>query len=189
MRALASFCVILLLAMPAVAADDVSVEASWREEALEVVCRAFIEAPPDVIWSALTDYNRLADFIPGMRRSRVLSQNGPVTVVEQSGEARFLFFSIPIEVTVSSTERPPHGIEARLVRGNLKRLEGAYRIEPRPDGRNLLSWRGVVQVEPMPPLFGEMLLRASIEDQFRGMVREIERREARRREAQAETRK
>jgi hypothetical protein len=34
----------------------------------------------------------------------------------------------------------------------------------------------------MPPLIGEMLMRSSIEDQFRGMVREIERREALRRE-------
>ncbi|HTP63434.1 MAG TPA: cyclase, partial [Burkholderiales bacterium] len=106
--------------------------------------------------------------------------------VEQSGEARFLFFSIPIEATLTSTERPPHAIEARLLRGNLKRLEGAYRIEPRADGRSLLSWRGVIQAETMPPLFGEMLLRVSIEDQFRGMVREIERREGVRRAPKAE---
>jgi carbon monoxide dehydrogenase subunit G len=190
MRALACFSVICLgAAAPAGAADDVLVEAAWREEALEVTCTALIDAPPDVIWGTLTDYNRLADFIPGMRRSRVLSQNGAVTVVEQAGEARFLFFSIPIEATVSSTERPPYAIEARLLRGNLKRLEGAYGIEPRAAGRSLLSWRGVIQAEPMPPLFGEMLLRSTIEDQFRGMVREIERREARRREVQAGARK
>jgi len=190
MRALAWHCLIALLAIASAnAADDVSVEAAWREEALEVTCRALIDSPLDVIWETLTDYNRLSEFIPGIRRSRVLSQNGAVSVVEQSGEARFLFFSIPIEATLSSTERPPHAIEARLLRGNLKRLEGAYRIEPRADGRNLLSWRGFIQAETMPPLFGEMLLRVSIEDQFRGMVREIERREALRRARREEPRK
>ena len=33
----------------------------------------------------------------------------------------------------------------------------------------------------MPPLLGELVMRSIIEDQFRGMVREIERRDALRR--------
>ncbi|MGH8765988.1 MAG: SRPBCC family protein [Burkholderiales bacterium] len=182
MRLLACLCVICLLApADARAAEDVSVESGWREEALEITCRALIDAPPDLVWQTLTDYNRLADFVPGMRRSRVLSRNGAVTVVEQLGEASFLFFSFPIEVTVSSTERPPYAIDAMLLRGNLRRLEGSYRIEPQVDGRSRLSWHGIIQVESLPPLLGEMALRASIEDQFRGMVREIERRDTLRR--------
>jgi ribosome-associated toxin RatA of RatAB toxin-antitoxin module len=164
------------------AADDISVEARRRDEALEVVCRALLEAPLELIWQTLTDYGRLAEFIPGMRRSRVVSRNGAVSVVEQSGEARFLFVTYPIEVTLSSTERPPYAIDAVLLNGNLKRLDGAYRIEPQGGGRMLLTWTGLVEAVSMPPLIGEMLMRSSIEDQFRGMVREIERREALRRE-------
>lgn len=107
---------------------------------------------------------------------------GAVTVIEQSGEARFLFVSVPIEVTLASTERPPHAIEARLLKGNLKRLEGAYLITPQAGGGALLTWTGVVEAESMPPLIGELLMRSNIEAQFRGMVREIERRDALRRE-------
>ena len=171
-----------LAAASARAADDISVEARRRDEALEVVCRAMLEAPLELIWQTLTDYGRLAEFIPGMRKSRVVSRNGAVSVVEQSGEARFLFVTYPIEVTLSSTERPPYGIDAVLLNGNLKRLDGAYRIEPQGGGRMLLTWTGLVEAVSMPPLIGEMLMRSSIEDQFRGMVREIERREALRRE-------
>ena len=187
MRAL-TLALALCLALPiggTRAADDISVEARRRDEALEVVCRATLEAPLELIWQTLTDYGRLAEFIPGMRASRVLSQNGAVTVVEQSGEARFLFITYPIEVTLASTQRPPHEIEARLLKGNLKRLDGAYRIEPQAGGRALLTWTGVVEVESMPPLIGELLMRSNIEDQFRGMVREIERREILRREREA----
>jgi ribosome-associated toxin RatA of RatAB toxin-antitoxin module len=175
----------LLLSLPLAAAsaraDEVSVEARRNGEALEVTCRSLLEAPLELIWQTLTDYGRLAEFIPGMSRSRVLSQNGPVSVIEQLGAARFLFISIPIEITLSSTERPPYAIDARLLKGNLKRLEGGYRIEPQAGGRMLLSWTGVIEAESMPPLIGEMLLRSNIEDQFRGMVREIERREELRR--------
>ena len=185
MRAL-SLAVLLWLSLAAghACAVEVSVEARRRDEALEVVCRALLEAPLELIWQTLTDYAHLAEFIPGMRTSRVLSQRGAVTVVEQLGEARFLFVSIPIEVTLSSTERPPYAIDANLIKGNLKRMEGSYRIEPQGGGRMQLSWTGVIEAESMPPLIGEMLLRSSIEDQFRGMVREIERREAQRRATQ-----
>lgn len=183
MRALSlAWLLALPLIAPQVRADGISVETQRREGALEVVCRALIEAPADLVWQTLTDYNRLAEFIPGMTRSRVLSRSGAVTMVEQLGEARFLFVSIPIEVTIASTERPPHLIEARMTKGNLKRLEGAYRIEPLADGRVHLAWSGLIEVESAPPLIGDLLMRLAIEDQFRGMVQEIERREALRRD-------
>ena len=185
-----STCLLMLLcAGNARAADDISVEANRRDEALEVICRATLDAPLELIWQTLTDYGRLAEFIPGMRRSRVVEQRGAVSVVEQSGVATFLFVSTPIEVTLASTERPPYAIEVRMLKGNLKRLDGAYRIEPLTGGRMLLSWDGVVEAMSMPPLLGELVMRSNIEEQFRGMVREIERRDALRREREREAKR
>lgn len=185
MRALtfAAFCCLLPLscAGAARAADDVTVEATRRDEALEVVCRAMLDAPLDLVWQTLTDYDRLANFIPGMRRSRLVERRGAVAVIEQLGEAGFLFLTFPIEVTLASTERPPYALEVSMLKGNLKRLDGAYRIEPQGGGRILLTWNGIVEALSMPPLLGELVMRSNIEDQFRGMVREIERREALRR--------
>jgi len=182
MRALtpAACCCVLLIGCTgaARAADDVAVESRRREDALEVVCRAIVEAPSDIVWQTLTDYDRLAEFIPGMRSSRVLERRGAAAVVEQSGEAGLLFLSFPIEVTLVSTERPPYALEVRMLKGNLKRLDGAYRIEPQGRGRVLLVWNGIVEALSMPPLLGEFVMRSNIEDQFRGMVREIERRAA-----------
>jgi carbon monoxide dehydrogenase subunit G len=179
---LAAALVLVVHCAPALAADDISVEATRREDALEVVCRATLEAPRELIWQTLTDYGRLAEFIPGIHSSKVVSRNGALTIVEQAGEARFLFFAYPIEVTVASTERPPYLIEGKLLKGSLKRMDGAYRIVPQAGGRSLLSWVGIVEAEAMPPLIGELLMRSIIEDQFRGMVQEIERREVVRRE-------
>jgi len=185
MRALkfAAFGCLLLLSLTGAlqAAEDVSVEARRRDDALEVVCRAMLDAPLDLIWKTLTDYDHLAEFIPGMRRSRLLEWRGAVAVVEQVGEAGFLFLTFPIEVTLASTERPPYTLEVSMLKGNLKRLDGAYRIEPQAGGRMLLTWNGIVEAQSMPPLLGEIVMRSNIEDQFRGMVREIERRDALRR--------
>jgi len=187
MRAL-TFPLLLCLAFAtgsARADDEITVEARRRDEALEVICRALLDAPHELVWQTLTDFDRLAEFIPGMRKSRVVSRNGAVAIIEQAGEARFLFITYPFEVMLISTERPPHVIEARLLKGNLKQLDGAYRIEPQGGGRLLLSWTGVIEALSMPPLIGEMLMRSSIDEQFRGMVREIKRREALRREREA----
>jgi hypothetical protein len=85
-------------------------------------------------------------------------------------------------VTLAATERPPHALTVSMLKGNLKRLEGAYRIEPQSGGRILLTWNGTVEAMSMPPLLGEFVMRSNIDDQFRGMVREIERRAALRRE-------
>lgn len=185
MRALkvAVFSCFLLLssAGAARAAANISVEATRRDEALEVVCRVTLQAPLDLIWQTLTDYGRLAEFVPGMRRSRLLERRGAAAVVEQLGEASFLFVTVPIEVTLVSVERAPYRIEVRMLKGNLKRLDGEYRIEPQGDGQMLLVWTGIVEALSMPPLLGELVMRSNIEDQFRGMVREIERRAALRR--------
>ena len=187
MRTLSFLCLFALLSGgSARAGDEVSVEAKRKDGALEVVCRALLDAPLDLVWQTLTDYGHLAEFIPGMRKSRIVERRGAVVVVEQTGEASFLFMTFPIEVTLISTERAPNAIEVSLQKGNLKRLDGAYRIEPQAGGRHLLIWDGVVEAASMPPLLGEMVMRASIEDQFRGMVREIERRDALRREKEKE---
>jgi carbon monoxide dehydrogenase subunit G len=166
------------LAAGAAAAEEISIATLRRGDAVEVVCRARLAAPPELVWQTLTDYDRLADFIPGMRRSRLIERRGGTAIVEQTGEARFLFITYPIEVTFSTVERPPYLIEATMLKGNLKQLQGAYRIEPQRGGGVQLSWTGTVEALEMPPLLGELLMRASIADQFRGMVREIERRDA-----------
>ena len=181
LNAAAFFCLVLFGTGAVRAAEDISVESTRRDDALELVCRAMLDAPLDLVWQTLTDYGRLSEFIPGMRRSRVIERRGAEVVVEQSGEAGFLFLSFPLEVTLVSTERPPHDLEVRLLKGNLKRLDGAYRIEPQVGGRMLLTWTGTVEALSMPPLLGELVMRSNISDQFRGMVREIERREALRR--------
>ena len=193
MRALSLVAIACLLLPPFAgavrAADDISVEARRRDDALEVICSATLDAPLDLIWGTLTDYDRFAEFIPGMRRSRLLEWRGGVAVVEQSGEAGFLFLTFPIEVTLASTARPPYALEVRMLKGNLKRLEGAYRIEPQAGGRIVLTWNGIVEAQSMPPLLGELVMRSNIEDQFRGMVREIERRDALRRGREGEAKR
>jgi ribosome-associated toxin RatA of RatAB toxin-antitoxin module len=167
-----------LLASGSVRADP-SIEAVRQGAAVAIDARATVRAPAALIWQTLTDYERLPQFVPGIQSSRVLRRDGPSTVVHQQGEAGFLVFSYSLDVVVESREQPPDTISVRLISGNLKQLAGGYRIEPGPAaGFFVLRWRGLIEPTSLPPLIGVVLLRHAVGEQFLGMVREIERREA-----------
>jgi ribosome-associated toxin RatA of RatAB toxin-antitoxin module len=158
-------------------AGDISVTATAQDGVVQVDARAVVHAPVELIWQTLTDYDHLSQFVPGIDSSRVVSRQGTQLIVEQKGGARWWFFSYPIRVTVASTERPYESIDVRLLQGNLRRLDGRYRIEVRPDGSAQISWRGLIEPDtPIPGFIQAAVLRRSISDQFAGMVKEIERR-------------
>ena len=164
-----------------IGAEQVSVEASRQGTAVAIEARATIKATHTLIWQTLTDYDHLSEFIPGMLTSHVIGRRGSAAIVEQTGKAGFLFFTYPIEVVVESREEPPGFIGMRVLKGNLKQLDGGYRIEKTggKDEKYVLRWSGIIERPALLPLFITVpLMRANIADQFRGMVKEIERREA-----------
>jgi hypothetical protein len=54
----------------------VSVDAVRRGTAVQITARATIEASYAILWSTLTDYGRLGEFVPGMRTSRIVEWHG-----------------------------------------------------------------------------------------------------------------
>ena len=180
-RACALAPAMLLCAGIACGADQVSVDAVRQGSAVAVRARATLRAPLDVIWQTLTDYDHLAEFIPGIRKSQVVDRHGNATIVEQAGRAAFLFFTYPIQVVVRSEEHHPWAIRVRVLTGNLKQLDGGYRIEriEGTDDRFVLRWSGIIEPDTPLPLFITVpLVRANLQDQFLAMIVEIERREA-----------
>jgi ribosome-associated toxin RatA of RatAB toxin-antitoxin module len=164
----------------ALAGDGVRVQTSRSGTGVVVSVQASIRAPRAVIWETLTDYDHLSEFVPGMKRSRIIGRRGQAVIVEQDGEATLLFFTYPIRVVVEATERPPDMIMVNVLRGNLRQLEGRYQIEQGGSAdEHVLRWSGIIEPDTVLPLFITIpLMRSSIEDQFTGMVREIERRSA-----------
>ncbi|MEP6968991.1 MAG: SRPBCC family protein [Betaproteobacteria bacterium] len=167
------------------ARDTIDVLAERQAGLIAVQARAMLRAPMAVIWRTLTDYEHLPAFIPGLASSRVVARNGAVVTVKQTGEARFLFLTVPIAVTLESTERPPYVVEVHRVAGSIRHLDGRYEATPQPNGQVLLRWSGTISADAeLPPLIETALVRLSIQDQFTGMVHEIERRAGTREAAQ-----
>lgn len=161
------------------AADHLDVDAKVTDSGVAVSASARIRAPLFVIWQTLTDYDHLAEFIPGMKKSRVIGRYGSAAIVEQAGTAGNRVLSYPIDVVVESEEDPPSTISVRILSGNMRALEGAYHLDKvaGEDDEFILSWNGIIRPEiELPGFVEEWALRQNVRDQFRGMVDEIERR-------------
>jgi carbon monoxide dehydrogenase subunit G len=170
--------ILTLQAAFAAAADDVWIDVDRNGRSFAIQATATIGAPVAVVWEVLTDYDRLARFIPGLSVSSVHRRSGNRVQLEQKGEARFLFFSYPIEVVLDVVESPRSSISSRAVGGNLRRMSGRYDVNNSGGG---VSLRYTGDLEPdfeLPPIIGTLAVRTMVEEQFGAMVAEIERRAA-----------
>jgi len=169
-----------LAALPCHAAEDVLFDVQRSGARIDVRASALVSAPIAIVWSTLTDYERLPQFIPGMSSSVVAARQGNRLVVDQVGEARFLFFALPIDVRLEVTQSPPDWVASRAVRGNVRRMTGHYDLHADP-ARGTVLVRYYGDIEPdfdLPPLVGLAALRSTVEAQFNALLEEIERRAA-----------
>lgn len=101
-----------------------------------ITIRAFVDVPVDgrLAWTVLTDYDRLADFVPDMHISRRISKPGEPTRVHQRGEKTWLVLDTPFEVVLLMHETPYTRIHFRQLSGTLKDMFGEWRLLPLAGG-------------------------------------------------------
>jgi ribosome-associated toxin RatA of RatAB toxin-antitoxin module len=173
-----SFLLSLLVLLAPAQAAEVAVHVSRSGDTFHVEASAEFDGTVARTWQVLTDYGRLAEFVPDLQSSRVVSRDGNQVVVEQKGEARVLFFSYPIDVRLAITEYPHERVVSRAVSGNFREMRSAYSLEA-GQGRVVLRYTGRMVPEfYVPPLIGTLALRHNVEASFRALVEEIERQQA-----------
>ena len=166
---------LLLLVLPATGlAAQISVHTTRHGDSFEVEATAEIEADVADAWKVLTDYGRLAEFIPGMQESRVVSRDGFNVVVDQRGDASLLFFTFPMRVRLAIEEFPNDRIVSNAIAGNFKQMRGVYYLQARGAGLRLRYEGKFTPDFGVPPLIGTLVVRSTAERRFAAMVREIE---------------
>lgn len=89
-------------------------------KAYQIASSGTVAASPGAVWKILTDYNRMADYVPDLKSARVVSRNGDKVIIDQLGAARFLFFSRDIHLVVEAHEQAPNKIDVSLIDGDMK---------------------------------------------------------------------
>ena len=166
---------LVLLVLPATSqAAEISVHTTRHGESFEVEAMAEIEADLADAWKVLTDYGRLAEFIPGMQESRLVSRDGLNVVVDQRGDASLLFFTFPMRVRLAIEEFPYDRIVSNAISGDFKEMHGVYHLQTRAGGVQLRYEGKFTPNFGIPPLIGTLLMRSTVAKRFGAMVHEIE---------------
>lgn len=161
-------------AAPAVGEDDVSVD--YRDGTYTTRATFSAPVPLATAWDVLTDFEHMADFVPNLESSKILSREGNVWRVSQQGKADFGPFSFRFESERRIELRPRQQILARALSGSAKYMASEMRL--RQEG-NTIAFDYRTEMVPdrwIPSGLGVNLLRHEMAEQLSAMVREMVRR-------------
>ncbi|MGA7181538.1 MAG: SRPBCC family protein [Thiobacillaceae bacterium] len=125
-----------------------------------ITIRAFIDVSvdPRVAWSVLTDYNRLAEFVPDMDYSRVVSKPGEPIRIVQRGQKSWLILDAPFEEHLQVDETPQSRISFSQLSGTLKDMHGEWRLLPYRGGVRITYYAKMQPGLLSPRMPGDSLL-------------------------------
>ncbi|WP_338769298.1 SRPBCC family protein [Massilia sp. METH4] len=131
----------------------------------EIDATGTVQAPLPVVWRILTGYDRMEEFVPDLVSCRVLSRNGNEVIIEQFGNARFLFMSRSIHLIVRATEQPMSSIDIDLISGDMKHYESRWELVPVPEtgGTKIVYSGRMMPGFYVPGILGTNIIRGDIE--------------------------
>jgi len=174
-------CCLLVCSTPAVAQLpklEVGVKRIHTDDlhVFEVVASGEVRAAPQAVWKILTNYERMPEFVPDLKTTKVLSRSGNRAVVEQFGTARFLFLSRSIQLVVQVTEEPISAIDIGLVSGDMKVYNCRWELVPTENGGTRILYTGkLVPKFYVPGMLGANIIRADIERMMLAVLERLDR--------------
>src|SRR2546430_317601 len=148
----------------AAAAEAIEIRIERQGEYITVNASALMQVDARIAWEVLSDYDHLAQFIPDMKSSRVVSRDGNRVRVEQKGDFGFFFYRQPVEVMLEVAEEPRRRIDARRISGNIRDLETRYELETSDAGVKLDYVGRFIPEFSVPPFFGTGLQIPDVSD-------------------------
>jgi carbon monoxide dehydrogenase subunit G len=174
----------LFLAMLALAGNPASaaeppirsLDVNFDGEVYVVNAVFFALAPLGIAWDVLTDFDRLAKWVPNVTESKVLKRDEAGVTVEQRGVAKYGAASFPYTTERKIALNPPANIKTAQIKGNMRRVESNINLEPDGKGTRILY-----RLEIVPSLFaGAVMSKKFVEheitEQFTAIVGEMNRR-------------
>ena len=174
-------CTLLVCSAPVAAQVgklDVAVKRNHVDElhVFEVVASGEVKAAPAAVWKILTNYERMPEFVPDLKTTKVLSRSGNRAVIEQFGVARFLFLTRSIQLVVQVTEEPISAIDIGLVSGDMKVYNCRWELVPTDTGGTRILYTGkLVPKFYVPGMLGSNIIRADIERMMQAVLERLDR--------------
>ena len=143
----------------------------------EIQTSGFVQATPQQVWKVLTDYDRMHEFVPNLKLSRLLSRNGAEAVVEERGSLGFLFMTQDVRLVVKVMETPFSALDITLVEGDMKQYSSHWEIAPATQngasGTRIAYSGSMMPSFFVPPFFGTVLIRRDVKNMVDAVIAEI----------------
>ncbi|KAK9096049.1 hypothetical protein Sjap_021546 [Stephania japonica] len=140
---------------------------SWRERRVRATLS--VSSDVDSVWTAITDYERLADYVPNLVSSgRIPCPHSGRIWLEQRGLQRGLYWHIEARVVLDLQEfkDSTNGCELRfsMVDGDFKKFEGKWSIKSgKRSSTAILSYEvNVIPRFNFPAIFLERIIRSDL---------------------------
>lgn len=169
---------LLVLATPALALEDIHSQVRIDGEWVYVELSFSVAATRDKVWEVLTDFEHMAGFISNLKVSSVITRDGDTLQIYQSGKAQRGLLVFPFEGAREIHLAPKHRIESHLLRGSMKQQEGFTEITAEGAAETRVVFHG--QSVPgvwIPPVVGKGFIEQELREQWQEMRAEILRRQ------------
>jgi carbon monoxide dehydrogenase subunit G len=155
-------------------------EPGGREDCVKLDVKLHLDAPIEIVWQVITDYQNSAKFISSLKSSSETPLAPNKLQVEQVGRVGWNALNVEIK-TIYHVQLNPieKKIQSVAVGGDLKRVSMFTQLHAKAGGGTLLEY--TVTTDPArwaPLLVAEELLKRNAHQSFADLKREIVRRSA-----------
>lgn len=158
------------------ACDDVKVRVDIAGEIIRVDVETAIAAPAMEVWTVLTDFERLPQFVSNLLSSKVLSRDGNVVRVSQSGKVSFGPFSFKFQSEREISLTPFVKIDSRMISGNMKHFRGVTHIDAIEGATRIRYQSEGIPDTVLPLSFGRSLVQSETREHYTEICKEVMRR-------------
>ncbi|MGK9453182.1 SRPBCC family protein [Acidithiobacillus caldus] len=131
-----------------------------------------IAVSPAQAFAVMTDYDRMANFIPQISKSQVLWRAGERESVLQEGSINLLWFSIPVYVVMSVHLISDQAVRFRSTGGSMV-IHGEAQVHPIPGG-TVVDYQAILKPKmPVPTSLAESLVTGYIRNEMEALRSEM----------------
>jgi len=133
----------------------------------------YVDADPLTAWKVLSDYERIPQFVSGIKVSRVEERDGDDLFLTQEAEGGFLFITKTVHVLLKVHEIPGESIAFEDVsHKDFYFYQGSWNIEPVPQGGVSVVYELTAKRNFDAPFAGDYL-HGGVQDLLKAVQKEI----------------
>jgi hypothetical protein len=158
--------------------NDIDVRASKEGDIIVVNVDLAVRASQDEVWSVLTDYDHMGQFVANLESSAIISRVGNALDVMQKGTAHYGLLSFPFESVRHVVLTPSREIHSKIVSGDMAGSEIRTRVVSDGAMTQVSVRSQFVPTRWIPPLIGPQAIASETRKQWFTLREEVLRRRA-----------